>query len=588
MNDHAPALLDGRHRGEIALAEETHEQGPHAASAAPGLPPPSIDANDDGSPPPSEAAVAPPTPGFLLVPVPRAAGYVFTALVLALAQGFGQSVVSANLQQLQGSFGATQAETTWLTAAYLAPNASLSLALIKIRTQYGLRNFAELAILAFLGAAVLNYAADDLSSNLVVRFVSGCAAAPMTTLAFLYMLEPLHAQRKMTVGLSLALTLIFMGSPLTRLVSPHLLDVGLWHGLTALEVALAMVGLGCIYLFPLASPPRENVIHAADIVSFFLIAIGFGCATVALILGPVYWWLDAPWIGCLLVVAVAALAIAVVIELNRDHPLIDVRWLASPSVLHFTAALLLFRIVLSEQTSGAPGLFRAFGLANEQTRDLNAIILAATVAGGIACAIWMKQGRERIFHVVALLLIIIGALMDANATSQTAPRQLFLSQALLGFASALFMPPALLSGLMSALAKGRDYILSFVIVFLVTQKLGGTLGSAIFSSFVKVRQALHFERLGEAMRLTDPAVVERLALLGGAYRPAIADSAMLEANAVRVLSGQANLEATVLAYNDAFLVVAAISATALLALLTHIAIDWLRAHRAPPAAQPTA
>jgi hypothetical protein len=59
-----------------------------------------------------------------------------------------------------------------------------------------------------------------------------------------------------------------------------------------------------------------------------------GCVAVVLILGRIYWWLEAPWIGPTLAAAGVALTGAVNIELNRKAPLIDVRWLASPAIIH--------------------------------------------------------------------------------------------------------------------------------------------------------------------------------------------------------------------------------------------------------------
>ncbi|WP_205648580.1 MFS transporter [Acuticoccus kandeliae] len=548
-----------------------------AVSAAPSEPTPS-EAKAETPAPQGEAAPA--QPPFVPMPRVRAAGYILASLVLALSQGFGQSIISANLQQLQGGFSATQAETTWLAAAYLAPNVSLTLALIKIRAQYGLRNFAELSILGFLLAAFLNYAANDINSAIAVRFMSGMAAAPMTSLAFLYMLEPFPPQKKMSVGLSLALTFIFIGPSFTSVVSPPLLDIGLWHGLTALEVALAMVGFGLIYCLPLAPVPRAKVIKAADIISYLLIAIGMGAAAVALTLGPLYWWREAAWIGWLLATAIVTITAAAIIELNREHPLLDIRWLASPAVLHFTAALLLFRLVLSEQSSGAAGLFRALGLLNDQTQTLFLVIMAATIAGGLICAALMKPGREKAFHVVALILLIIGASMDANATSATRPVNMYLSQTLIALASALFLPPAMLSGLMSALARGREYLLSFVIVFLTTQKLGGILGSAVFSTFITLRRAFHAERISEALSVTNPFVNERIAQLAAANRALSPDQMLTSAQGLSILNSQVTTEATVLAYNDAFLAIAFVSSLALAALLGHIIIDAVKSRRA--------
>lgn len=531
---------------------------------------------------PQPAAPAPAPPAFVPKPMPMAAAYVCASVVLALTQGLGMNLVAANVPQIQGSIGATATETTWLVAAYMAPNVSLALALIKIRTQYGLRNFAELSILGFVVACVLNLFISDLQSALAVRFMSGIAAAPMSTLAFLYMLESFSPEKKLNVGLPLALTSIALGSPVARLISPALFDIGGFHAVTMFELGMAMVAFALVYALPLAPQPRARVIGKLDVISYLLIATGFGATAIVLVLGRLYWWLEAPWIGVLLALAVACITIAAVIELNRENPLLDIRWLASPPILHFTGVLLMFRLVLSEQTLGASSLFQALGLSNEQTRSVYGVILVASIAGGLTCAALMKHGKEERIHIAALILIAIGAYMDSRATNLTRPEQVFYSQALIAFAGALILPPAMKSGLMSALKKGPNYILSFIIVFLTTQSLGGLLGSAVFTTFVTSREQFHHNMLVEDIALTDPLVAQRVAQLGGAYSRVITDKALLNAEGLQLLSQQATREAYVLAYNDAFLLITAIALVSLVLLLAHIAIVALRNRTAAP------
>ncbi len=519
-------------------------------------------------------------PAFVPVPWPRAVGYFVTAATLVLAQGFGQAVITSNIQQLQGSFGATQAETSWMVAAYMAPNVSLTIALIKIRAQYGLRNFAELSILAFLLAALLNYLADGLWSNLAVRFVSGMAAAPLTSLGFLYMLEPLPPAKKLTVGLSAVLTFIFLASPLTRLVSPHLLEMGQWHGLTAFEASIAAIGFGLIYLFPLKSPPRVKVIESADVISFLLIAVGFGALAVSFTLGSTYWWFEQPWLGVLLAIAAGTLPLAAAIELNRKSPLLDIRWLFSPTILHFAATLLFFRLMLSEQTSGAAGLFSALGYLNDQTQMVWVVVAVTTVVAGVVCAVTLRPQRVQQFHVIALCLLIVASYMDSQSTAQIAPSQMYLSQAMISLASAFFLLPAMMTGMLSALSRGPQYLLTFIVVFISTQKIGAVLGSALFGTFVKSRQKLHMSRLYEALPATDPLVTGQISTYGAAYSGSIADPAQLAAQSAATLARQASTQASVMAYNDAFLGIAALSTAALALLLGHIALDAWRARRA--------
>ncbi|MBE7184220.1 MAG: MFS transporter [Methylobacterium mesophilicum] len=527
-------------------------------------------------------ATLPPPPPYTPRHPAHAGLYILASVLLAVTQGFGLNMVTANLPQIQGSLGATTNEATWLVAAYMAPNVSLGLLLVKVRAQFGLRNFAEVSIVLFALAALLNFQVSDFASALLVRFVSGVAAAPLSTLGFLYMLEAFPPERKLTVGMSLALTNTALGAPLTRLISPALLDIGGWHGLTVFELSLALAAFCAVYLLPLTSAQRVKVLEPMDFVSYFFLATGLGSFAVVLALGRLYWWFEAPWLGLLLALGVFGVTVSVVIELNRANPLLDIRWLVSPAVLHFAGVLLLFRVVLTEQTTGAPGFFQVMNLSNDQMRLLYGVILASTIAGGFACASVLKPGREPQIHAVALGLLALGAYLDAHATNLTRPAQMLASQAMIAFAGALFLPPAMAAGFVSALKKGPNYILSFIIVFLTTQSLGSLLGSALLGTFITVREKFHSNVLVEHLTLADPFVAQRVAQLGGTYGRTLTDRSLLNAEGVALLGQQATREANVLAYNDLFLLVSALAASALVLLLLHMAFNALRSRLSQP------
>jgi MFS family permease len=527
----------------------------------------------------SEPSERPAPPAAM--PFPRAASYVLTSLLLALTQGLGMNLITANLTQIQGSLGATTNESMWLVAAYLAPNVSLSVILVKIRNQYGLRPFAELGILAFVLVSLLHLFVTDLTSAMAVRFFSGIVASPMSSLAFLYMLEPFPPAKKMSVGLTLALTNLSLGAPVARLIGPPLLDLGQWHGLYLFEIALALMAFAGVYLLPLTAPPRVKTIHWLDVVSYLFIAVGFGLLAVGLTVGRYYWWLEVSWLGVMFVCAVAALTVAVVIELNRESPFLDIRWLASREVLHMAGVLLLFRFALTEQTSGAFGFFQYLGLQNDQMSTLTWVILGCSVVSGWVCAAVMKPGREPAIHMVALIFLTAGAYMDSQATNLTRPAEMYLSQALIAAGGSLFLPPAMSTGMMLALKKGPNYILSFFIVFLATQNIGGAFGSALIGSFVTWREKFHSHALVEHITLTNPVVAQRVSQLANAYGRVITDKTLLNAEGLALLSQQATKEAYVLAYNDAFLVIACLSALGLAALIIHTSVVALHRQLSP-------
>ncbi|KAA2212684.1 MFS transporter [Teichococcus oryzae] len=514
----------------------------------------------------------------------RMAACLGAAVLLWVTQGLGLNLVSANTYQLQGALGATVNEATWLVAAYMAPNVSLTAILTKVRSQFGLRRFAEISIALFAVVSVLHLFVFNLHSAVAVRFVAGIAASPISTLGFLYMLEAFPPEKKLSWGLSLALTCSAATPALARLISPVLLDLDQWRGLYTLEVGLALLCLAVVWRLPLAPVPRARVLHWLDAVSYPLIALGFGLLAVVFTLGRLYWWFEAPWIGICLAVAVLALALAAAIEFNRETPLMNIRWLASGEMVRLALVLLAFRIVLSEQSSGAPGLFQALGLLNEQSRGLYLTILGASVTGGVLCGALLKPERIPALHILSLACIAAGAFMDGHATTLTRPAGMHLSQGLIAFGGALFLPAAMQTGMTHTLKQGPPFVTSFILVFLFTQSLGGLIGSALFGTFVTLREKYHSSYLVEHITLADPLVAGRVRQLAATYAGVLPDERLRSAEGLALLSQQATREANVLAYNDAFLLIAAMATLTLLVLLAASFRRWLRRTARPAAA----
>lgn len=526
---------------------------------------------------PAVQAAPPPMP----MPSWKMLLYILASVMFFLTQGLGLNLALANLTQIQGTIAATTTESAWLSAAYMAPNVSLAIALVKIRMQYGVRNFAEVSIIGFVVASLLNLFVSDLQSAIVVRFLSGIAAAPLSTLGFLYMLEAFEPARKMTVGVSLAMMNTLLAAPITRLVSPSLLDYGEWRGLYTLEMALALLVMPIIYLLPLTPPPRVKVIVFGDIIVYSLVAIGFGCLAVVLSVGRLYWWLEVPWLGVLSAISIASLTLAAVIELRRATPLIDIRWLLSPAILHLTGILLVFRIIFGEQSAIIMTFYQsAVGLLYDQLSMLYWIILVFTIVGGLVCTVLMSYGLSWQIQFAGLIMMGAGAFMDAQLTTLTRPEQMYLSQALVAAGAALFLPPSMSDGFKAAFSKGPPYLVTFFVVFTFTQSIGGLIASSFFGTLITIREKFHSAVLTERVLLTDPDVAQRVSQLSSSYGKVIGDSALLKGEGLALLGAQVSREANTLAYADAFLVAGVIAVVSLAGLSLHVFYRFIKARLA--------
>jgi len=135
-------------------------------------------------------------------------------------------------------------------------------------------------------------------------------------------------------------------------------------------MGLALIGFGCIFSLPLTPIKRAKVIEKIDFLSYGLIAVGLGINAAIMPVGKFYWWREVGWMGWWLAFAALCLLVAVVIELNRKNPLIDLRWLFSKEMLHIAIVLLLFRMLLSEQATLASNFFNLFGLLNREMETM--------------------------------------------------------------------------------------------------------------------------------------------------------------------------------------------------------------------------
>src|SRR5471030_3007802 len=502
--------------------------------------------------------------------------YALASLTIGMTQGLGINLVASNLPGIQGSLGITATESYWLVAAYTATSVTGTILLYKVRTQFGMRRFGEYGLLFFAAVSLAQVFTHDFPTAVAVRAVMGFAMASLGPLAIFYMFEIFPPAKKLTAGLCLGLAGSQIAQPISRIISPHLLDLGHWYQLAFLESGLALICLAIIWILPLTHPPRVKVFERTDWISYPLIATAVACMSIVLTMGRYYWWQEKDWIGEVLVVGIIALTLSFMVELRRKNPIIDLRWLMTPEMLLFTGSMLFVRMLLSEQTTGMVGFLNLVGLLNEQLITLFCIILAATFAGLVFVSIIHKANRIVYIHLFSIALIAVAAWMDAHSTVDTRPEQFYLTQGMVAFGGAIFLPTSLWLGFIRALQYGQSQIISFVLVFLSTQNVGAQVGGAFLGTIQILREKFHSSVLVEGISLQNPLVIERLAQYSHLLKPVLNDGTQLNAEAVAQLSLKVTQQAGLLAYNDVFMVVFYMSLGCFAVLCAHIIVGRIQ------------
>jgi MFS family permease len=512
---------------------------------------------------PHERPMMPGSPASPDHPTPRRVGYFLIGVLIGITGAMGNALVSANLQNIQGALGLYSDQAAWMTTVYTMTNVSMSLLLVKFRQQFGLVPFVRIFLTAYILLTAAHVFVHEYSTSLIVRAASGIAASALSTLGLLYMVQSMPAAHRLK-GIVLGIGVPQLATPLARLFSSDLLELGQWRALYIFELGLSILCLAAVVLLRLPPSERMKAFEKLDFVTFALYAPGVALLCAFLGLGRVLWWTEAPWLGYALCGAIVLIAVALLIEHNRANPLLNTRWMGSGLILRFAFVATTVRVLLSEQTFGAIGLLTALGMNNDQLFHLFVVISIVTALGIAASALTVNPANLGRPIFISVALIAIGAFIDAHATNLTRPANMYISQSLLAFAAVFFMGPTLLIGILNAMARGPNHIVTFSAVFSISQSLGGLAGSAFLGSFQIVREKFHSHAIVQSLTLTDPQVAARLKTLGGAYGGVVTDPSLRSAQGAALLSQQVTREANVLAFNDVFLTVCVLACLVLL------------------------
>lgn len=486
-------------------------------------------------------------------PLKRRIAYFLIGILLSITAGLQNGILIASLPHIQASLALQVDELGWIQVIYYMTYACMSIFFFKFRQHFGLQHFVRTVLFLLFFANLLQALHISYVAEMVARGISGIAASGLMVLGIFYVLQAMTGNGKM-VAMALCSGLMQLGTPLAQIIVPFLAGDGNIDSVMLFQLSLTLLSIGLVIWLPIPPGLHVNAINCLDVACFFLFAIGIAVICAFFVQGRTLSW-DTPWIGWLLIIGIIFIGIAILIESKRKVPILDWHWISTKHILMFGLIGAIVRMLISEQTVGAAGLMASLGMTGNQLITFYTIMLIASLAGVLLSIVTFNIMDVRKPVSIALLGIAIGAFIDMGASVQTRPEQLYVSQAIIAFSALYFMGPMMLEGLVRALAKGPDHLMSFSAIFGLSQTLGGLGGAAFFSQFLTYRAKAHLTDIASHFSLTEPQFTQTLQHLSGFFTPFTSDPQIIQSKAVSLLISQASLEARVLAYNDLFTVI---------------------------------
>jgi hypothetical protein len=527
---------------------------------------------------PTERPIIPGGPYLPAHPPRRRIIYVGVALLAAITATLGNALVNVNVTTLAGSIGEYVTAVALLPALYVAMSATGNLALVKARMRFGVPVITQGLLIVYVLAGLVQLLFPGFASAAAIRIVSGITGTALTAATMYYLLQVFPPKAR-PAALVVGIGLIQLGTPLARLFPVEMLAQDDWRGLRLMELALPLATLAVMQWFPLPQSDRSKPFEPLDFVTTAAIVPAMLLFCVVLATGRLVWWTDTPWIGWALAAAAPLFAIAIITEMRRARPLLQLEWIGSAGILRFAAVALLIRLALAEQTYGAVGLLTSSGLTNDQLRTLFAIVLGAMILGILTAVVTLRPGRIRYQVIASALIIAFAAWLDSHATNQTRPEELYLSQALIGFGTTLFIGPALAYGFLRMMERGPAFFLSLVVLFSTTQNVGGLAGAALLGSYQTIAAREHALVLSEDLTASNPQVAARIRSGSQSFASVVNDPAHQAAQGGGLLFRSLAREANILAFNNVFQLVMFIALSAALVVSSVAARDLWTARR---------
>jgi MFS transporter, DHA2 family, multidrug resistance protein len=292
-------------------------------------------------------------------------------------------------------------------------------------------------------------------------------------------------------------------------------------------------------------------------------AIGLGAMIAVLEEGERRDWFTAEWIRYATVAAALCIPAAIILELTRRDPFIDLRLLRDRGL----ASASFMGLALGFGLYGTVYILPVYlgQIQGYDAMQIGEVVMWLGVPQLLVLPLvpfFMRHVGQRWLVGFGLALFAASNLMNADMTHDTALPQLIVPQLVRALGQPFIIVP------LSALAAGTIAPAKqpeASAIFNIMRNLGGSIGIALLTTFITIREHYHFSRIADRITQNASITEERIRHAAGALGDPAANASRLQA--IELIRDTVRREAFVMAYADSFIAIGAALAISILALL---------------------
>jgi MFS transporter, DHA2 family, multidrug resistance protein len=472
------------------------------------------------------------------------------------------SIANVALRHMAGSLAAGTDESTWVVTSYLVANAIIMPISGWLADVMGRKRFFTTCILLFTAASFLCGTATSLGLLILYRVLQGLGGGGMVPCAQAILADSFPPARRGQAFAIFGLAIIVapvLGPPLGGWIT----DNHSWPWIFFINIP---VGIASAFLssFILHEPPllvRER--HERwtqglrlDVVGFALAAVGLACMEVTLSKGEQNDWFASPMIRTFACITGGSLLLMVLWEWWHPDPVVDVHLFTGRTFSACLAVMFASGLLLYSSTTILPMLLQGI---HGYTAFLAGLAMMpgglASGAGMVAVGILTRFVQLRYLVAAGLLLQMVPLYFMSgftpNLTFSHAAWARFYQMVGLG---CLVIPVMTLAyeGLPGSKTNGAACLIN------IARNIGGSFGISITNTWLAWRSQYHHSVLTEQISAYSATASDTLTGLQTSLQALGAGEDLAQQQALVATDGMVNQQAYVMAFNDVFLLAAAI------------------------------
>ncbi len=476
-----------------------------------------------------------------------------------------QTVVNIAIPRLQNAFGADIHSVQWVVTAYLLTQGAMTPTAPYLANNVGIKRSFILSLIAFTLGSLLCGLSWSLPMLILFRVVQGLGGAVLLPLSFTMLFrEFAPGERGLALGTLGIPTLL--APALGPILGGYIVTFSSWQLIFFINIPIGIVAviLATLFLREARAPERSRF----DLPGFITAAYGLAALLYAFSETTTAGWGSVKVLGFLFSGALSLIAF-IAIEITTAHrggqPLLDLRLFANRS---FAAGNIALVFVIF-------GLFGSFFLIpiylqvlrGQSAFQAGLILLPQALAAMVSVVV----GGRLVDRIGVKVVVIPGLLLLAFATWQltfitlNSPfwwLQLLL--VLLGLSLGLTGQPLVVAAL--ADVSEAQQVADASTITTVTRSVAASMGVALLATYVQTQTKVHFTHLAEQVTASSP-LGQLLPRLQGLFLLHGADAQSARSAALQLIARLLQRQSYLLALQDAFFVVIALIALAIIATL---------------------